>query len=75
MIHLLSILAYSTIQLHTIEFILCLLAAVLLGYESGKRKALSCTTPKNMETGLEVVPASVEEQRIEERSAVDYVDK
>ena len=75
MIHFLSILAHSTIQLHTIEFILCLLAAVLLGYESGKRKALGCTTPKNKETGLEVVPSSVEEQRMENQSVVDYVDK
>lgn len=52
MIHLLSILAQSTIQLHTIEFILCLLAAVMIGYESGKRKALSCTATKTKETGL-----------------------
>lgn len=75
MIHLLSILAHSTIQLHTIEFILCLLAAVMIGYESGKRKALSSTATKPKETGLEVVPASAEEQRIDKRSVVDYVDK
>lgn len=75
MIHLLTILAHSTIQLHTLEFILCLLAAVLVGYESGKRKALSCTNIKDKESRLEVVVAKVEEQRVEERSGVDYVDK
>lgn len=52
MIHLLSILAHSTIQLHTIEFILCLLAAVMIGYESGKLKALSYAPPKIKETSL-----------------------